>query len=103
MRPVVELTMTLAPRCSRVLAAANPIPPALPAPVTRARLPASEIDTALDGNQSRDPMVILKALGLLGALVIVAVVTRFVLGPDVRMYRLPSVSMSPTYGARETV
>jgi signal peptidase I len=48
-------------------------------------------------------MLILKSLALLGALVIAAVVARFVLGPDVRMYRLPSASMSPAYAPRETV
>src|SRR3954451_4581384 len=103
MRSVVELTTTEAPRSARVRAAANPIPSALPAPVTSARLPASEIDTARDANQSRRAMLALKAMAVLGAVLILSVVARFVLGPEVKEYRARSQSMAPTVGTNETV
>src|SRR3954468_20127828 len=96
MRSVVELISTRAPRSTSVLAAAKPIPSALPAPVTRARLPVSETDTARHANYSGAAMLVLKALAVLGALIIAAVVGRVVLGPEVKMYRVPSEAMVPT-------
>jgi signal peptidase I len=103
MRSVVELTMTVAPRSSRVLAAANPIPSALPAPVTSARLPASETDTARDGNYIGAAMLILKALSLLVGAVILASVLRGALGPKVKAYRVPSEAMVPTVQVGEHI
>jgi signal peptidase I len=49
-------------------------------------------------------MLALKALALLfGTAVIAALAARILLGPDVRMYRVPSRSMEPTVGFGEKV
>jgi signal peptidase I len=44
-------------------------------------------------------MLALKLLGILLTAVVAATVARIVLGPEVRMYRLPSASMAPTVPA----
>src|SRR4051794_35456938 len=103
MRSVVELTTTVAPRSSRVLAAAKPIPSLLPAPVTSARLPASETDTARDANYIGAAMLILKVLSLLVGAVIVAAVLRVAFGPKVKAYRVPSEAMVPTVRVGEHI
>src|SRR4051812_6029997 len=103
MRSVVELISTCAPRSSSVLAAAKPIPSALPAPVTSARLPASETDTARDGNYIGAAMLILKALSLLVGAVILASVLRVAFGPKVKAYRVPSEAMVPTVQVGEHI
>jgi signal peptidase I len=41
-------------------------------------------------------MLILKALGMVGMAAVLAVVVRFTLGPEVKMYRVPSEAMVPT-------
>jgi signal peptidase I len=48
-------------------------------------------------------MLALKILGALTTVLVAAVVARIVLGPEVRMYRVPSQSMAPTVGAGEKV
>jgi signal peptidase I len=41
-------------------------------------------------------MLVLKALAVLGALIVAAVVARVAFGPEVKMYRVPSEAMVPT-------
>ncbi len=48
-------------------------------------------------------MLVLKALGLVGMAAVVAIVARFVFGPEVKMYRVPSQSMAPTVAVGEKV
>jgi signal peptidase I len=48
-------------------------------------------------------MLVLKAVGLVAMAAVLALVVRFVVGPEVKMYRVPSQSMAPTVAVGEKV